>query len=206
MKRCLKHLTFSSLYHTVLPKPLRERLLKELDRRLDLDIDEILESPKLQLQLSPAELDKSLLELYNAASESPGGDILRVIGGGGRVGLQNFYMKQQAAKQRKKTRNLGFDLLPALVEEVYTEEKELKPTEWVRKALNSNYFKATTNANIRNKKPGQIYNNNRKPPMMCLERRCFPPSPELCSWNGFRTPSAMLPRSYSHSKMFSLLI
>ena len=51
--------------------------------------------PELRLQLSPAELDKSLLELYNQVSVSPGGDILRVIGGGTDVGRQNQYIQQK---------------------------------------------------------------------------------------------------------------
>ena len=48
----------------VLPKDIQLRLLKELDKRLDLDVDELLESPKLKVKLSPAELDRQLLEFY----------------------------------------------------------------------------------------------------------------------------------------------
>jgi hypothetical protein len=70
----------------------------DLDKRLDLDIDELLESPKLRLQLSPAELDKSLLELYDTVSKSPGGDLLRLIAGGGQIGLQNLYMRRRTQK------------------------------------------------------------------------------------------------------------
>lgn len=72
--------------------------MADLDKRLDLDIDELLESPKLRLQLSPAELDKSLLELYDTVSKSPGGDLLRVICGGGQIGLQNLYMRRRTQK------------------------------------------------------------------------------------------------------------
>jgi hypothetical protein len=82
----------------VLPTQLRDRLVADLDKRLDLDIDELLESPKLRLQLSPAELDKSLLELYDTVSKSPGGDLLRLIAGGGQIGLQNLYMRRRTQK------------------------------------------------------------------------------------------------------------
>jgi hypothetical protein len=82
----------------VLPTQLRDRLVADLDKRLDLDINELLESPKLRLQLSPAELDKSLLELYDTVSKSPGGDLLRLICGGGQIGLQNLYMRRRTQK------------------------------------------------------------------------------------------------------------
>mmetsp|Transcript_21688 Transcript_21688/g.45249 ORF Transcript_21688/g.45249 Transcript_21688/m.45249 type:complete len:118 (+) Transcript_21688:1870-2223(+) len=52
---------------------------------------QLLREPELRLQLSPAELDKKLLEIYDNVSRSPGGDILRIIGGGTDVGTQNFY-------------------------------------------------------------------------------------------------------------------
>ena len=84
----------------VLPKELQQRLVKELNKRLDLDVDTLLGSPKLRLQLSPAELDKRLLEFYNTVSESSSGDVLRVIGGGNNVGRQNYYLKQQAQKSK----------------------------------------------------------------------------------------------------------
>jgi len=89
----------------VLPKELQQKLVKELDKRLDLDVDTLLGSPKLRLQLSPAELDKRLLEFYNTVSESPSGDVLRVISGGNNVGRQHYYLKQQTQKgnHRKKT-------------------------------------------------------------------------------------------------------
>jgi hypothetical protein len=81
------------LQNTVLPKTRRERMAADLEQKFDFDIDEILESPKLRLQLSPAELDKSLLELYDNVSRGPSGDVLRLIGAGGNpIGLQNLYM------------------------------------------------------------------------------------------------------------------
>jgi hypothetical protein len=74
----------------------------ELDKRLDIDIDAVLDSPKLRIQLSPAELDKRLLSFYNEITKGPSGDVLRVIGGGTNVGMQNLYMKRQANKRRRR--------------------------------------------------------------------------------------------------------
>ena len=82
----------------VLPKELQQRLIAELDKRLDLDLDELLDSPKLRVKLSPAKLDKLLLDLYDSVTEGPRGDVFRVIGGGASVGRQHQYLKQQAAK------------------------------------------------------------------------------------------------------------
>lgn len=97
---------------SVLPKPLRDYVVAELDKRLDLDIDEIIESPKLEVRLSPAELDKQLLELYNKISESPGGDVFRLIGGGQEIGLQNLYIKRQAKKYRGRDGSQVFPFQP----------------------------------------------------------------------------------------------
>ena len=73
----------------VLPKPLQQRLTAELDKRLDVDLDELLSSPKLRVKLSPAKLDKLLLELYDSVVQGPSGDVFRVIGGGSNVGRQS---------------------------------------------------------------------------------------------------------------------
>jgi hypothetical protein len=91
------------LHNKVLPASIKERLREDLEKRLDFDIDEILESPKLRLKISPAELDKQLLELYDQLTRGPGGDVLRLIGGGGQVGMQNLYMRRLAQKRRKRT-------------------------------------------------------------------------------------------------------
>jgi len=82
----------------VLPKELQQRLITELDKRLDVDLDELLSSPKLRVNISPAKLDKRLLELYDSVIEGPRGDVFRVIGGGATVGRQNLYVKQQQSK------------------------------------------------------------------------------------------------------------
>lgn len=87
----------------VLPKDLQHRVVNELEKKLDLDLDKVLASPKLRLKLSAAELDKQLLELYNKVSQSPSGDVLRVVGGGTDVGKQNLYLKQQARKGKGRS-------------------------------------------------------------------------------------------------------
>ena len=79
----------------VLPKELQQRLMTELDKRLDVDLDELLSSPKLRVKLSPAKLDKLLLELYDGVIQGSSGDVFRVIGGGSTVGRQNLYVKQK---------------------------------------------------------------------------------------------------------------
>lgn len=122
-------------------------MLNELDRRLDLDIDEILESPKLRLKLSPAELDRKLLDFYNRVSESPGGDVIRVIGGGQNVGMQNLYMKQQAQKQLRqnaaKIADLDLAFLPAFSD---VDDDEVRTaTQWVRRALRQHLPSPRTN-------------------------------------------------------------
>jgi hypothetical protein len=134
---------YFSNFITVLPSGVRQRLVSELDKRFDLDIDNILESPKLRLQLSPAELDKRLLELYKKVAAGPSGDVLRVIGsGGGRqeVALQDLYIKRHAERQRAKNRrneaNLSFGPFVALGEESGVEK--LTASQWVNWALRRN--------------------------------------------------------------------
>ena len=84
-----------------LPQFLKRRIRRELNRRMGLDIETMFDSPKVQLQLSPAELDRQLLDLYKWVSKSPGGDVLRVIGGGADVGKQNQYMRRARRRGRK---------------------------------------------------------------------------------------------------------
>ena len=83
---------------TFLPENLRELLKAELDKKLDIDFDELINNPKLQIQLSPAELDANLLALYRQLGKGEFGDLLRVIGGGGGVGRQTIYMKEEQYK------------------------------------------------------------------------------------------------------------
>jgi digalactosyldiacylglycerol synthase len=82
-----------------LPDDVQERMVSELEKRFEIDFEEFLGSPKVRLRLSPAELDRQLLDLHNSVSRSPSGGLLRMIGGGEFVGAQNYYLKQQALKQ-----------------------------------------------------------------------------------------------------------
>ena len=113
-------------------------MLSELDKRLDLDIEEILASPKLRVKLSPAELDQSLLELYDKLSESPSGDLLRLIGGGGSIAMQNLYMRRKAQKELQ--RGVMPELLPSLsnYETETNKETYSTPTQLVRWAMRKN--------------------------------------------------------------------
>ena len=55
----------------------------------------LINNPQLSISLSPAELDDNLLALYRQLGKGEFGDLLRVIGGGGRVGRQTIYMKEE---------------------------------------------------------------------------------------------------------------
>jgi len=114
----------------VLPNRVKQSLVNELDKRLDLDIDFILQSPKLSLKLSPAELDKQLLDLYKNVADGPRGDVLRVIGGGNDVALQDRYVKRK--KRRLKNRQ---SLLGPVTS---AEEKERTTSQWVNSVLKRN--------------------------------------------------------------------
>jgi hypothetical protein len=104
-----------------------------------------LASPKLRIKLSPAELDKQLLELYDAISESPGGDVIRVVGGAGRIGLQNLYLKRQRQNITESNNILDdtiISLMPAFdVKDVRTSEKQRTASQWVRWSLRRNQEK-----------------------------------------------------------------
>lgn len=111
----------------VLPNRVKQSLVNELDKRLDLDIDFILQSPKLRLQLSPAELDKKLLELYKSVADGPRGDVLRIIGGGNDVALQDLYVKTKGRESRLDPVSGGDP-----------EEKERTTSQWVNSVLKRN--------------------------------------------------------------------
>ncbi len=117
----------------VLPKELQQRLIAELDKRLDVDLDELLDSPKLRVKLSPAKLDKLLLDLYDGVTEGPRGDVFRVIGGGASVGRQHLYLKQQAAKTGTHQQSKPPSFLDASV------LNKSSPTTLVTNALNRNF-------------------------------------------------------------------
>ncbi|CAB9521529.1 Digalactosyldiacylglycerol synthase 1, chloroplastic [Seminavis robusta] len=123
----------------VLPKAVRESVVKELNRRLDLNIDELLNSPKLELKLSPAELDQQCLELFESVSKGPSGDVLRIIGGGNDVALQHRYMKRQAIKQLKAANAMN-STVPFFVggSVESTDENSRTASQWVRWAMRRN--------------------------------------------------------------------
>uniref|UniRef100_A0A7S2YFG6 digalactosyldiacylglycerol synthase n=1 Tax=Entomoneis paludosa TaxID=265537 RepID=A0A7S2YFG6_9STRA len=202
------------LQNKVLPKKLRERVAASLEQKLDLDIDEILESPKLRLQLSPAELDKTLLELYDNVTRGPGGDALRVIGGGGRIGLQNLYMRQQALKKRKRGDVSESDLFPfdSLAMDAFDDtaasEGERSTSEWIRLALKRNLPKniesrqsqSDRSASESSESPTQ---NTKQPPRMSTSLHMHKTfyNPRMPTWSGI-APASTLGRHRS----FSLLI
>ncbi|GMI60491.1 hypothetical protein ScalyP_jg8538 [Parmales sp. scaly parma] len=99
----------SSRSGRLLPKWVKDKILLELDKKLDIDFDfdEIISSPKkLSIKLSPAELDKRLLSLYKVLGKGEIGDILRVVGGGAAVGRQEAFMKEREKAEREKGVNI----------------------------------------------------------------------------------------------------
>lgn len=130
----------SSRFLLVLPARVKHRLSNELGKRLDLDIEKILESPKLELQLSPAELDKRLLELFESVAGGPGGDLLRVIAGGNDVAFQQMYIKRNEARKRKRNR-IGRGVVFGPFDNDGREDTPQTPTrtsQWVQRALRRN--------------------------------------------------------------------
>jgi hypothetical protein len=175
----------SIVSRAVLPKSLRDRLVSELDKRLDLDLDEVLRSPKLRLKLAPAELDKSLLELYDMLSESPSGDVLRLIGGGGPVGLQNLYMKQQSQK-KKRRQHFKPDIFASFAD-IETKESDRTASQWVRWALTRNLPK-DKDGSVDLPQKSQISTDKRETPHMCASFYSAAHKPS--SWIGLRPPSS----------------
>lgn len=131
----------STIFNIVLPKGVKQRLVTELDKRLDLNIDTMIDSPKLRLQLSPAELDKQLLDLYKIIAEGPRGDVLRVIGGGQEVAFQTLYIKRQAARDRVKNRGKA-RMTPSFGPfenfDDLSSSSDLTVSRWVQQALRRN--------------------------------------------------------------------
>lgn len=127
-------------FSPVFPPAVKQRLVSELEKRLDLDIDDILESPKLRLKTSPAELDQQLLKLYNDVAGGPRGDVFRVIGGGQEVAFQDLYIKQSASKKRGNlalnSTGLSFGPFEALNDD--SDENPSTASQWVKRALRNN--------------------------------------------------------------------
>ena len=172
---------------------------------LDLDIDEFLDSPKLRLKLSPAELDKSLLELYDAVVESPGGDILRLIGGGGFIAMQNLYMRRQAERKRLRKMKKGAPLDTFIVhdDEDQADDKDGTITQLIRRSLRKN-IPDIVNKNGRHVNPTVKTNEkSENTPSMCFRPEYSLPS-RLHTWSGLRKPAVLSPRRSSNH--FSVLI
>ncbi len=115
-------------------------MLAELDKRLDIDVDELLSSPKLKFQLSPAELDRQLLDLYNAIIDNPGSDIIRTVLGGANVGRQSYYLKQQALKAKRTAKLESSEskaAMPQFLEDVGIGENATATT-WIKRTLRRN--------------------------------------------------------------------
>jgi hypothetical protein len=199
-------------FFVVLPKSIRDRLVAELDKRLEIDIDQFLDSPKLRLKLSPAELDKSLLELYDTVSESPGGDILRLIGGGGAIALQNLYMRRRSERERWRKIKEGatfspLDIFPSYVEDDGSMDNEMNdgtPTQLIRQSLRRNLPRITPR--VKSKSKATEVQSDTTPTMSTgtyassSRTRLF--SHTIQEWNGMRP----IPKSLSRSSKFSILI
>lgn len=174
--------------------------MAELDKRLELNIDEFLDSPKLRLKLSPAELDKSLLELYDNVSESPGGDILRLIGGGGAVAMQNLYMRRHA--ERDQWRNLrdgiALDIFPTYVDDIDTpDDKEKTVTQMIRRSLRRNIPQLDRQFTDREELNGNNAEKSQTTPRMCcIQKAPISKTFGVRTWSGLR-PIRMPPRRSS---------
>jgi hypothetical protein len=137
---------------------LKDRLISELNKRFDLDIDNMMESPKLRLKLSPAELDKQLLELYNTICDGPRGDLLRKIGGGSEVAFQTSYIKRKARKlavrnAKNQTSGTSLGLLDSFRDENDYDVQERTASQWVNWALRRNLPKAGSASQADQKPP-----------------------------------------------------
>ena len=117
----------------VFPKSIEQRIVSELEKRLELDLDELVNSPRVRLQLSPAELDAQLLELYNSLSQGPGGEAIRSILGGEYNSKQNLKIKRTPINPKPI-----FSPQSDFFEE-FSGQNEFVPEEWVKKTLKKNF-------------------------------------------------------------------
>lgn len=143
-----------------------------------------------------------MLELYDTISEGPGGDILRVIGGGGPIGLQNLYMRRRVEKDRwRRLRHGGnLEIFPTYsVLDENGEPKRTSASDLVRKSLRRNI----PDLRPKNKAfglPAQESDRpNEAPKMSFGARQVSWQSPAIPKWNGLR-------RISSHNARFSFLI
>jgi hypothetical protein len=207
MQEFIKQVSNNVYVILVLPNAIRDRFIAELDKRLDLDIDALLDSPKLRLKLSPAELDKSLLELYDTMSESPGGDILRLIGGGGMIAMQNLYMRRHVERERwRKLKEgsafLALDIFPSYVDDGDIDDARYEgtPTQLIRQSLRRNLPKITPRLKSKMK---PVETKSEAPRMCCSSMASYSSSWLTQEWNGLRPPPKPFRRA---SSKFSILI
>lgn len=151
---------------------MQQRLITELDKRLDVNLDELLSSPKLRVKLSPAKLDKLLLELYRSVGQGSSGDVFRVIGGGAQVGRQNLYIKQQQSKLAKSQYQEG---KPPLIDSAELSEGATDvstPTSLVKRALKRNLPQKQANISVSPNIDGHQKDVNKRevPKMSCFDR------------------------------------
>jgi hypothetical protein len=178
-------------HNKVLPNTVRERLLHDLNKRFDFDIDEMLESPKLKFKVSPAELDHALRELHDKISESPGGDVLRLIGGGGVIALQNLYLRRQEEKRRKK-RNFFSEASLATADEDVEKGDNRTATQRIRWAMTNNIPKLKGNhgpparPTISHSKNRDTLNKNRDTLNMCASLHHVRSISLPTHWSGLR--------------------
>jgi len=185
----------------VLPKELQQRLTAELDKRLDVDLDELLSSPKLRVKLSPAKLDKLLLELYDNVVQGPRGDVFRVIGGGSTVGRQNLYVKQQQSKLA--TAQYEEERLAVDAGEFLDGSEASTPTNLVKRALKRNLPQKLTN--LRSSKSGghaEKSDNRGVPKMSHLSRNVRTDS----SWGVRLVHQGSFTQSLPPRRTYSLVI
>lgn len=163
----------------VLPADIQQPILAELDKRLDIDVDELLSSPKLKLQLSPAELDRQLLELYKAVADNPSSDILRSVMGGSNVGRQGYYIKQQALKAKTKARMESAQYKPHFSDDF----GDGVATKWIKKTLRRNLQQNNSNTfvseKIQKKNGNQSSRKNDNPSMMFSVKSCARPNSSI---------------------------
>lgn len=152
----------------VLPEDLQQRLIAELDKRLNVDLDELLSSPKLRVKLSPAKLDKLLLELYDSVVQGPRGDVFRVIGGGASVGRQDLYIKQQQSKLTE-SQNQGKPP-PVEAAEFSDGNGTSTPASLVKRALKRNLPEKSANLRPSDSRHLKEQNKRETPKMLHLAR------------------------------------
>lgn len=193
------------MQNKVLPDSIKDRLRADLEKRLDVDIDDILESPKLRLKISPAELDKQLLELYDQLTRGPGGDVLRLIGGGGQVGMQNLYMRRLAQKRKKRTGRIP-DPVPFYLADSEATDSSRTLVGGIRRALRRNLPSQPSATSRRNMQTSRLLAEKDDPaPSMTISRN----SPKMSGSALLvqNVPVKPVPQSQFTSRcQFSLLI